>query len=130
MEYREMVEKSWMAIHQEYGNGKGICAADLLKWEKSRPKHGDKCGNWQYDAKVTVLTYLPEDYEIDLEECTTSAETMDRIFQLCKKTWLSAKDSGDMLQALNDLLDPRANLCSFGQGKQFDATKHLKHIGH
>jgi hypothetical protein len=42
---------------------------------------------------------------------------------------LSAKDGGDMLQALNDLLDPQANLCSFGQDKKFDATKHLKNLG-
>jgi hypothetical protein len=129
MEHREEVEKSWTAFQREHGDGIAISAAQLLKWDKPRPKHGDTWGNWQYDAKVMVLTYLPEDYEIDLEQCTTSAKTMDRIFQLCNKTWLSAKDGGDMLQALNDLLDPQANLCSFGQDKKFDATKHLKNLG-
>jgi hypothetical protein len=128
MEYREELEKSWSAFLREHGNGMAIDAAELLRWDQPVPNDGDTWGNWQYNAKAMVLTYLPNDYQIDLEECTTSAQTLDRIIQLCKKTWMSITDIGNMIQALNDLLDPQANLCSSGQDKEFDATKHLKNL--
>lgn len=128
MEYRQTLENSWTAYVRDHGDGMAISAAALLKWDAPRPKHGDTWGNWQYDAKWMVLTFLPEDYEIDLEECTTSAQLLDWIFQISNKTWMTEKDRSDMLLALNDLLRPQANLCSFGQNLKFDAKKHLKSL--
>lgn len=130
MDYREKRDTAWEMFKRENGADLGISLTDFLKFKEPRPTHGDTWGNWQFDANVMVLTFLPEDYEIALEECTSSAELSDRIFQLCNKTWMTPTDLGHMVQALDDLLHPQANLCSFGQDKQFDATNYLKNLAH
>jgi hypothetical protein len=92
------------------------------------PAHGDRWGDWVFDAKRLTLTYKPFSYEIDLERLTTSARALDVIFQLSGKTWIKRKDIGDLVKALDDLLHPQATLCSWGQAKTLDATKHLEEL--
>lgn len=74
-------------------------------------------GPWEYDPKLLVLRYkaYPQDYyEVDLEECRTSAETLDWICQITEKTWATPEVVGWLVRALNDLLRPQAHLCSMG----------------
>ena len=74
-------------------------------------------GSWQYHSDNFTLECRDEHgylYEIDLERCRTSAEVLDWIFQISKKTWAIPAIRSDLLLALDDLLDPQANLCSFG----------------
>jgi len=78
-----------------------------------------------YDAKTLVLTNVEHDYDIDLEDCCTSAKTLDWTSQLCGKTWMTPEDIGYLVQALDDLLGPQANLCSFDADKQLDVKKYL-----
>ena len=70
--------------------------------------HGDKWGNWTYDAETLVLCYSSPRYscyEVDLEECTTSKRVLDWINHVCWKGWMSAQDKEDMIRAFQDILD-------------------------
>jgi hypothetical protein len=69
-------------------------------------------GPWQLDAEVRVLR--SKHYEVDLDRCTTSAEVLDHICQVVDKTWADDAIVAGLVRALNDVLKPQANLCSFG----------------
>lgn len=102
-----------------------IDAASLLERNDPRPAHGDTWGNWRYDAKRMVLRHVPHNYQIDLLDCSTSSKTLDWIFQMESKMWMTHKDKGNLLDALDDLIDPQATLCSRGASKTLDVKKHL-----
>ena len=59
----------------------------------------------------------------------SAAQMLDWIFRINKKSreMYPAQDLADLLQALQDILDPQANLCGGGAGKRLDATAYLKH---
>jgi hypothetical protein len=124
MDYREKRDMAWKTFKGENDADLGMTLTDFLNFKQPLPAHGDTWGNWQYNAKTMVLTHRPENYGIDLEECTSSAELSDKIFQLCNKVWMNPTEIGHMIQALNDLLRPQATLCSFGQDKKFDPRRH------
>ena len=80
--------------------------------------HGKQWGPWSYDAERLVLTHQNKDYpgswyEVDLERCDTSAETLDWIFQVAAKDWGVPKTLGYLIHAIADLLDPQDTLCSW-----------------
>lgn len=73
---------------------------------------------WHLDPDLRTLWtnaggYL---YEIDLDQCTTSAEVLDWIMQLHGKQWGVDVVSG-LVAAFRDILHPQANLCSFGRSE-------------
>ena len=74
-------------------------------------------GPWKYDSESMLLT-LERDgqhlYEVPLDECTTSAQTLDWIMEVTGKTWASDEDLAGLLRALDDVLDPPGNLCAQG----------------
>lgn len=86
-------------------------------------------GRWRYDPDRIVLVYVGdegrEEYEVDPEECTTSAKTLDFIAQVSRKTWASREDVGNLVAALDDLLDIQSNLCSFGEDKRIADVRAL-----
>jgi|SRR6185369_8654607 hypothetical protein len=124
MDYPEKVKQAFANKTDDLGV---IAAADT---EVPPVEHGDRWGNWEFDAERLVLVYSQEGrrerYEIDLESMTTSAEMLDLIFQMHIKTWIDRKDIGDLVQALDDLFHPETTLCSGGASKQLDATKFLR----
>lgn len=70
-------------------------------------------------------------YQVDLSEITDSAEALDCIYQVGLKTW--TKDGAHLLgffRALDDILDPQANLCSFGTDRQVTAEWVTARIAH
>src|SRR5262249_11209184 len=73
-------------------------------------------GDWTYHPETLVVRYTKGivEYEVDLEECTTSAQVLDWIWQFAKKSWTSSEAVGDLVKILNKLLRPQATLCSFG----------------
>ncbi len=86
--------------------------------------HGDKWGNWTYDAETFVLSYSSPRrscYEVDLEECTTSKRVLDWINHIWWKTWLSDQDRADLVRAFQDILD----LDDLIRGPIRDIKKHL-----
>jgi hypothetical protein len=74
-------------------------------------------GNWKFNKQNLTLAHSGKGrgYEVALEECTTSAEALDWIFQVESKTWASTEDLGDLVRAIGTLLSPQGTLCSGGQ---------------
>jgi hypothetical protein len=86
-------------------------------------------GCWKYHPENLTLECRDERgfiYEVDLERCSTSAEVLDWIFQVSKKTWATADIVKDLLTAFDDLLSPQARLCSFGRGGRIDPREILR----
>jgi hypothetical protein len=86
-------------------------------------------GNWRLETASLELMHATDEYRIDLERMNSAAQILDWIFQINKKPRevYPAQDLADLLQALQDILDPQANLCGGGAGKRLDATAYLKH---
>jgi hypothetical protein len=79
-------------------------------------------GNWHLDPTTLELVLKRQDWiRIDLERCNTSGDVLDWIFHYRAKN-LSDKDLADMLHALELILQPRSNLCSFGANKTIDSS--------
>lgn len=95
---------------------------ELMKMKFPRPRDGDTWGRWKFVQKNLTLFYEPgkevhtDWYEVDLEECLTSAAVLDWIAQIASKIWATNDCIGNLVRALNDLLNPQSNLCSFGLG--------------
>jgi hypothetical protein len=84
----------------------------------------DSWGPWELDTAVYVLRMdEPFGYEVDLEECTTSARVLDRIVQVAHKTDADDATIAGLVRALGDILSPQANLCSFGASKRLAKTR-------
>lgn len=91
---------------------------NLLSRKELDPKP-TRFGDWKLNPKRMTLTLTwtqdrPRTYTIELQECKTSAELLDWIFQISRKPWISGKQLADMLRALQVILDPQATLCSCG----------------
>jgi hypothetical protein len=79
---------------------------------------------WELDVSSYVLRMAePFPYEVDLEECTTSARVLDRIMQVSYKTDADDATIAGLIRALGDVLKPQANLCSFGTSKRLTMTR-------
>ena len=89
---------------------------------------GECWGPWRFDARLLTITHEDTGYEIDLEELTTSARLLDCIFQTRNKTWCSCEDAGALLAALQELLDPQANLCSWGVDKCLEPPAYISQL--
>ena len=91
------------------------------------PENGGTWRLWQYHATNLTLELQEREpqYYIILEECTTSAELCDWIFQVAAKSWATPNLIDYLVQALDDLLNPQANLCFGGQDKEMNVRKHL-----
>lgn len=82
---------------------------------------------WKYDSryKCLELTIKPG-YEVYLDRCTTSAQVLDWIMQIGKKTWATKEIIADLVLKLDEILDIQGNLCSMGVDHFFDAIEYLK----
>jgi hypothetical protein len=85
-------------------------------------------GNWRLDTGSLELVHAMDECRIDLERMNSATQMLDWIFQMNKKPreLYPAQDLADLLQALQDILDPRTNLCDGGASKRLDATAYLK----
>lgn len=91
-----------------------------------------KWGYWEYNPNNLTLQFSKtigddySEYEIDLEQCNTSAAVLDWIFQVKSKYWCSDRDIADLLRAFDDLMDTvQDKLCGGEINKPFDFKKHL-----
>jgi hypothetical protein len=86
-----------------------------------------KWGPWLLGRKNYVLYVHPYSngyrYEVDLEDCTTSARLADWVFQVYGKEWATAEILAGLIGALDDILNPQAHLCSSGKSKQLTAAR-------
>lgn len=98
--------------------------------EERRELERGRWGNWRLDRDNLTLAYEPEGrwrYEVDLERCSSSASVLDHICQVAGKSWITAKDLGDLVLALDFILWPQRTLCSFGTDKRIaDLPAYLR----
>jgi len=119
-QYREYVKEHY--AKQKDANG----FTNLSGPRAERPQHGDRWGDWWYNADNFTLEYKYwELYYVDLERCNTSAELADWVFQIANKGWGTPEVLGHLIQALDDLLEPQANLCSCGRSKTMNVREYL-----
>jgi len=75
-------------------------------------------GRWILDAESQSLCLADEVSlrfcHIPLSMCNSSAEILDWIAKIQEKTWANSQDVGDLVEALNDLLDLQRNFCGAG----------------
>ena len=75
-------------------------------------------GPWLIDRGRLTLYDAKHDYEIDLEDCTTSAKVLDWIMQIGgTKCWADDACVAGLVRAFHQALRPQANLCSGGGSK-------------
>lgn len=134
VQYRQRVEQLFREAREKHATnlGDGFSSMRMSNYPKpERPQDGHAWGPWVYQKENLTLQFAPRDghwsYEIDLEQCVSSAQILDKIFQLRTKRedLVSAEDIGHLVAALDDLLHPQANVCSFGQDARFDPATYL-----
>lgn len=69
-------------------------------------------------------------YWVDLHRCTTPAEVLDTIFHASRASWADDQALAGLIRALDDVLDPMANLCSGGKPKTISSTKLKQLLDH
>lgn len=100
-----------------------ITANELLRRYEAKQAtlaRDPRWGNWRWQKSNNVLLYRRKSdafdvYEIDLDKATSCAGLLDWVFQVYRKRWMSPKDIKDLLDAFTHILDPQANMCSFGK---------------
>ena len=88
-------------------------------------------GNWEFDRERLTLAYPVTrnyQYEIDLEEMTCSAEILDWIFQIRGKTWATPQVMHDLLKAIQILIHPQQNVCSWGKDRRVNAAEIISEL--
>ena len=79
---------------------------------------------WQLKGKVLQLksrTWI----EVPLDECDTSAQLLDWIFHFRAKG-LQPLEVADLLEAIDIILHPRKNLCSWGGDKRANSAQLIR----
>jgi hypothetical protein len=87
----------------------------------AKKPHRTRWGPWVFRARTLTLEYISLDfpsYWIDLEDFTNSAGILDVIFQIAGKRWCSITDLGHLVRAIDHLVDPQDNVCSFGMNRR------------
>ena len=102
--------------------------AEIVGSARRKLRHGQRWGDWRLDAHRLTLDYAPDDiwrYELNLEANHDSASILDFVFQFHGKVWATPQTMKGLLDALDDIFDPQANLCSCGRNKRIDHQKLL-----
>ncbi len=94
------------------------------------PKRGDLWGRWRYDSQYLCIEDAEGYYWIDLDRTYDAAGILDWIAQLNEKSYLSAKDIGDLVQAFDDLtgFGLQATVCGCAHNKSFALGDHLRRL--
>ena len=85
---------------------------DYVRSKKENPRWGV----WVYNSALCTLAF-DDYYKIDLEKIDSSAEILDRIFQIHNKLWATPQIIHDLLSAFDDLLNPQKVYCPSGVSK-------------
>ena len=71
----------------------------------------------------TGLAFEDERYEVDLERCLTSSQVLDWVCQVARKGWADDATVAGLVRALGDVIDPQAQLCTWGSSKEVTAER-------
>ena len=84
-------------------------------------------GPWSF--KRSNLTLVHDDgYEVDVERCTNSAQTLDWIAQIANKKTHTVESVGHFVRAINDLLRLQETVCGSGVDHTIDVKKVLRRV--
>ena len=84
---------------------------------------------WSYNRNALTLECRIDGrwiYEIDLERCNNSAEVLDWIIQVSKKTWADNDLVGELVKWIDFVLHPQETTCSCGVDRTINAREILK----
>jgi hypothetical protein len=90
-------------------------AERALQHEEARRRR-TQWGSWTYQRQDRTLSHT-NGYTIVLERITRSCQMLDWIFHIKRKQRADHTCMADLLDALEDLLQPCANYCSMEQDK-------------
>lgn len=82
----------------------------------ARKAQRERWGRWRL-VRPGVIAIDKIGYEVECREMTTAEVCLDWVFQVCRKRWMTADDKSNLLEAIQDLVDPQAKLCPFGIAK-------------
>ena len=116
-QYKELAE----CHYKQYEDVDGLTKMSNVTLFR-KPQHGDWWGDWCFMENNTLeLLTTPYGhanefsvYWVDLDRVRSSAEVLDWIAQISKKTWCTEKILANLVWALDDILDLQQNYCSFG----------------
>jgi hypothetical protein len=83
---------------------------------------------WKFDKQTLTLDLDDQEgnfYEIDLTRCNSSAEILDWIAQVSRKSWATESIISSMVKTLDHVFGFQENLCGWGRNKTFDAKQWL-----
>jgi hypothetical protein len=123
----------------------GVCSnPDCPNWRDIATRiplfHGRRWGRLTFDAERLCLVFDANPavrgadegryvafigYEADLERLRTSAAVLDFIFQIHGSIRGMNDGIRDFVNAIDDLLDPQATLCSFGTNKVIENPREF-----
>jgi hypothetical protein len=83
-------------------------------------------GQWLLDKETLVLRHKKILYEIYLDECKSSAQILDWIIQISQKSWATNDDIGELVRALDDILNIQGHFCGSGQSHEADSEELTK----
>lgn len=95
--------------------------AHITRWGQWRLRPDNYYGGYELVFKGTVTgediggkySYRTE-YNINLDRCRDAAAVADWIFQVNGKRWATPKVVKDFVSALEEILNPQANVCTRG----------------
>lgn len=86
-------------------------------------------GPWTLSAEADPdypVLKLGQLYYVELNECTTSAEVLDRIAQVRQKSWANDAVVSGLCRALDDVLGLQQNLCGGGASDRLTVERIRK----
>ncbi len=116
--------------------GEPLAAEDLGVYSLVRPeiKVNYWWGPWKLGSRNALFCYDPAGkfdnpvYWIDLEQMDSSAQILEKICDVANKNWATADLVANLVWALEDIFDPRRNMCPGGVDIQFKAEDHLAQL--
>ena len=84
--------------------------------------------HWHFDPhSLTLIFHSGEEIQhlVDLRKITSSTCMLDIIFEVSGRSWASKEIVGDLIQALQDLFDPKVTLCGAVRDRPLDPVAHL-----
>jgi hypothetical protein len=101
VDYRELLKEFDRKFHKEHGDLVSI--QDVINTPSLNPQIGYWWGNWQWDGKYITYNEGYHTYEIAMTRIDTAEKLGMWLTHLTEKNWITSKDLGDLVYAVDDL---------------------------
>ena len=85
----------------------------------------ERWGPWIFDPGALALILPATGYQISLRKIRSSACMLDYIFEVNAKPWATNEIARNLLNAFQDLFDPRMTLCGAAPAETLNPEAHL-----